>query len=361
MYSILDPIQFPWHEKAAQQLHLNLVQLFPAVADALQLVKQAGFNVFQINSAQAPYYLWIDILDYGARKGLLRPLVSEVAGVLHKAHPLLPFFEALLAGRPVTVESEPRKADGSPAFISGGDVITQPEALLYQDDLTIQTGRLPGLIKTLEKMIALAPAICKLEVNIHGESQVGTAFLLSEEWLLTNWHVLHRQQDEVAATAVTAIFGYEEDEKGATGTLKEISCLVESIITEKEDDWALIKVSRTMSAGWPVIPVNNPAEPVPHTPAYIIQHPLGNRKRLGFVRNQITAVDERIVHYLTDTQEGSSGAPVFSAEGILMALHHAGGRPQQMTGRAPMKKNEGIRISRILERLKNKGVALPFL
>ncbi len=64
--------------------------------------------------------------------------------------------------------------------------------------------------------------------------------------------------------------------------------------------------------------------------AFIIQHPNGDRKRLGFVRNLITSVDDRVIHYLTDTQQGASGQP-------------------------PIKKNEGIRISRIVAYMQAMG------
>ena len=90
--------------------------------------------------------------------------------------------------------------------------------------------------------------------------------------------------------------------------------------------------------------------------SYILQHPLGDRKRLGFVRNTVTDYNERVVHYLTDTQQGSSGSPVFNSEGGLVALHHAGGRPQEALGKAPVRKNEGIRISRVLAGLKQRHV-----
>ena len=58
--------------------------------------------------------------------------------------------------------------------------------------------------------------------------------------------------------------------------------------------------------------------------AYIIQHLGGQRKRLGFVRNQVSSFDERVIHYLTDTQEGSSGSPVFDGQGRLIASQYAG-------------------------------------
>jgi V8-like Glu-specific endopeptidase len=77
------------------------------------------------------------------------------------------------------------------------------------------------------------------------------------------------------------------------------------------------------------------------------------------VRNQVTAFDDRIVHYLSDTQPGSSGSPVLNDECRLIALHHSGGRPQEVAGKPPMRKNEGIRIPRIATALANLGIGVP--
>jgi hypothetical protein len=46
--------------------------------------------------------------------------------------------------------------------------------------------------------------------------------------------------------------------------------------------------------------------PVRDVPAYLIQHPGGIRKRIGFVRNQVTYVDDQVARYLTATQTASS-------------------------------------------------------
>jgi endonuclease G len=55
----------------------------------------------------------------------------------------------------------------------------------------------------------------------------------------------------------------------------------------------------------------------------------------------------RVLHYITDTDAGSSGSPVFDAGGQLIAVYHAGGRPESVLGRLPLRKNEGVRISQI--------------
>jgi V8-like Glu-specific endopeptidase len=72
----------------------------------------------------------------------------------------------------------------------------------------------------------------------------------------------------------------------------------------------------------------------------------------------ITAVTEQTVQYLTDTQPGSSGAPVFDASAKLIALHHRGGTPTQKTGKAPLTKNQGVRISRVVAGLAAQNLRL---
>jgi hypothetical protein len=346
--SILDAPAYPFHLPAAQQLHDTLVTLYPTDQAALLLAKRAGIDTGWIFGNQAIIPLWKDLLEAGAKEHRLGTLVRDAHDRLAADHPARDFLAELLAGRTPVVTAEPRAADLTPAFIHDDDTLSEPEAMLFRDDLTVTVGRLPSLVATLGRMIELAPAVCKLTVAINTDEQWGTGFRIGPDRLLTNWHVLHRRSDGVPATAVTAEFGFEDDPDGALLSGTAVRCDPVPVAADEADDWAVVRTLDPLDDAWPVIDLAGAAEPTTKASAYVIQHPLGGRKRLGFVRNQVAHVDERIVHYLTDTDIGSSGAPVLDAQGRLIALHHRGGRPQAVAGRPPVRKNEGIRISRIV-------------
>lgn len=358
MASILDVTKYPIHLSEAQQLHTILTQLNPTSAMAILAADKAQVDTMFINRDQPPALIWYDILQTSASHGLTRTLVQQTAERLNPTNPSLPFLQQLLADQPAPTADEPRGADGAPNFLTDSDEITEPEALLYHDDLMIQMGEVPALITTLQTLVTLSPTVCKLSVSFDGAQKRGTAFRIGPDMLLTNWHVLHRT-DDTKAKAVTAEFGFEDNGAGGVLAATPIACDVGSIVTSKEDDWAVVKASDPLLDSWPIVKLSEGVVPVKGSAAYIIQHPAGERKRLGFVRNMVSEFNNRTVHYLTDTQEGSSGAPVFDAKGKLIALHHSGGRPQEVVGKPPVKKNEGIRISKILEGATKLNLEVP--
>jgi hypothetical protein len=354
--SILDALPFPFDEPEGQELHITLTRLHPSAPAASSVAERAGLDTAFLNPAQPPIFLWRDILLLAAQGGQTRDLVTTARDVMTPNNPRRPFFDDLLAERPAPVEAEPRNPDGTPVFIKDDDTVSEPEALLYHDDLTIQIGRVPGLITSLQRLVTLAPSVCRLVADV---TVKGTGFRIADDLLLTNWHVLHNTRNGQRRGAVTAEFGYEDDGQGNEPAPTQIPCDVTSIVTDQADDWAVIRVVQPLRDDWPPIKLSEAVDPVANEPAYIVQHPAGARKRLGFVRNQVSSFDDRVLHYLTDTQEGSSGSPVFDAHGRLIGLHHAGGTPQELVGKPPMAKNEGIRIPRVVAGLQQAGVAVP--
>lgn len=354
--TFLDEPGYPFHLPAAQQLYDTLISLHPSGQAALLFAKRAQLDTTWILEQQPIAPLWKDILEAAARAHRLRPLVRDVHDRLLEDNPARAFLGELLADRSPPVSAELRTADGAPRFVHDDDTVSEPEALLFQDDLTIPIGRLPALAATLQKLVELAPAVCKLTVDVNGDGQYGTGFRIGEDLLLTNWHVLHRRSDRAPATMLTAEFGFEDDDRGRPLPPRPVPCDVNNFKADEADDWAVVRALDPLDPAWPILKLSEATAPTRTASAFIIQHPLGQRKRVGFVRNQVSYFDERVVHYLTDTEVGSSGSPVVDAQGRLIALHHQGGRPQEILGKPPLRKNEGIRISRVIQGLKASGV-----
>ncbi|WP_315816247.1 hypothetical protein [Paraflavitalea speifideaquila] len=196
------------------ELRRLLSELFITNEEALDIAQQAGLKRYKLNTGQAPYYLWKQILEMASSEQRLRKVVETAAGFLHQEHPSLPFFTALLAQEtPIIMAQLPRNKDGSTNFINSTDLVTRPEALLYYDDLTLQVGRIPALIGSLQLLQQLAPAVCHLLIDFNGLIKHGTGFRIGNNLLLTNWHVVHDEQG-MGATSITAEFGHEDDGQG---------------------------------------------------------------------------------------------------------------------------------------------------
>jgi hypothetical protein len=354
--TIFDEPRYPFDLPEGQQLYYTLINLFPATQGAILVARSAGLDTSLILEQQAVAHLWKDIVEAASTAHRLRRLVQYVHDRQLNDHPARPFLADLLAGRPVAVSADARGPDTPAGFLHDDDTVGDLEARLFGDDLTISVGVVPRLIATLERMVTVAPAVCKLTVTFDTRRVTGTGFRVAADLLLTNWHVV-RRRDSPART-VAAEFGFEDDDAGTPLAATGLRCDAELVGGHEGDDWALLRTLDPMSDAWPVIRLSEAATPVAGHGAFVVQHPNGDRKRLGFVRNPISYVDERVVHYLTDTTGGSSGAPVLDESGRLIALHHRGGRPQETMGGVPVRKNEGIRISRVAAAITSAGIAV---
>jgi Trypsin-like peptidase domain len=84
--------------------------------------------------------------------------------------------------------------------------------------------------------------------------------------------------------------------------------------------------------------------------AYLIGHPKGiETPQFSLQDNAILDRDDRLLHYRSPSEPGSSGSPVFDGQWRLIALHHAGFDSVPRLNGAPGRyaANEGILISAI--------------
>jgi endonuclease G, mitochondrial len=156
-----------------------------------------------------------------------------------------------------------------------------------------------------------------------------TGFLVSDQLLLTNHHVLPTA--EVAAGA-HADFRYEEDENGAINPVRvrfdPDTCFLTGSADPDGLDFTLVAV-RPLADGTPpgatfgrVPLIGTVGKALIGRPLNIVQHPDGLPRRVAFRDNPLLSLDDPIhLIYRTDTKHGSSGSPVFNDEWQLVAVH----------------------------------------
>lgn len=214
----------------------------------------------------------------------------------------------------------------------------------------------------LERGVIAARAVARIDV---GGGNYGTGFLIAPRVLITNNHVLH---DRAIAARAMAHFHYEvnlKDEAVGPISVELKPDILFFTSPHGELDFTVVAVSDTVPLTefgcLPLLETTGKASEGEWLT--IIQHPSGGRKQVCVRENKLIARKDDVLWYTTDTQPGSSGSPVFSNDWFVVALHHAGVPEirdgviqRQQDGSEKWIANEGIRVSRIVQTLKQ---ALP--
>jgi endonuclease G len=177
---------------------------------------------------------------------------------------------------------------------------------------------------------------------VAGPTGKGTGFLVAPWLFMTNNHVL---PDPGAAAASTVRFGYQEQPSGDIVGVTSIDLdphrfFVTSPHTEL--DYTVVAVgpmpgsAEAPGTALGTIPlVGSLGKILEGEPVNIIQHPDGRPMEIAFRNNRMIAlVGEDVMTYSTDTERGSSGAPVFNDQWELVALHRASVEATDADGRA---------------------------
>jgi V8-like Glu-specific endopeptidase len=204
------------------------------------------------------------------------------------------------------------------------------------------------------KAIEVSKSVCQV---IRADGTKGTGWLLENGWMITNHHVIPNADFAVTSKIV---FDYEEDMHGSNRKTSEFRLDSEGSLFSSllKLDYAYVKVidnPENPLSKWSHLKIDTLTEPQIGHFVNIIQHPLGEKKQIALTRNDIVAIDNKKIFYKTDTEKGSSGAPVFDANWNVIALHHAGKTEEdgglvvnEETGQR-MGANEGILIKYIME------------
>lgn len=155
-----------------------------------------------------------------------------------------------------------------------------------------------------------------------------TGFLVAPDLLMTNWHVFPTRAD---AEGCGANFLYEETECGLSRGLLFAIEPGRFFVSDKDLDFAIVAVAARTDRGELLADLGQitliEARPkiLKGQPVNIIQYPEGGAKQYAIAQNRLVDILEAqgFLQYETDTLEGSSGAPAFSDQWELVALHHA--------------------------------------
>jgi hypothetical protein len=186
----------------------------------------------------------------------------------------------------------------------------------------------------------------------------GTGFIVGRNLLLTNHHVLN----SIGVTHSARVeFNYEISPDNllvgdgrppqATQTFAlDPARLFLTSPTHGGLDYTFVWIEDAAAAACGIIAMERSSFTVNKGDlAFVVHHPDGQPKQISLDDTDILAIETTVIHYSSDTMQGSSGAPVFDRRGRLIALHHAS-RKQEIDlpdGGRVTEVNEGIKIAAI--------------
>ena len=212
-------------------------------------------------------------------------------------------------------------------------------------------------INFLSRGARKAAAVAKVQLFVRGEipSGSGSGFLVGPGLLLTNNHVISSRD---AARRAKAIFNYQDDDNFRPMSTQTFDITDDVFFTSpsSELDFTFVSVRAQNDAGNDLSRfdtftlIEESGKAVKGEPVSIIQHPRGDRKSIALRDSTIIGVKGNFIYYSTDTEPGSSGAPVLNDQWLPVALHHRSVPHPEI----PEKwiANRGIRISQILRVLR---------
>jgi hypothetical protein len=228
-----------------------------------------------------------------------------------------------------------------------------------------------------DKLFPIRRKVCRVEDPSVPGKALGTGFLVGNDLVLTNYHVV---EDYIQGNSVAQLrcrFDYAVESTGENPGKEEELAPGEAWLVDhapysefdtgdqgglpnpNELDYALLRLASKVGddelpdnggkRGW-VKASTLPALPEPTDIVFIVQHPKGEALKLA-VGAVIKRNDNNSrVRYDTNTDKGSSGSPCFDAKLDLVALHH-GGDPDWDK---PAEFNQGIPMETILNNLASK-------
>jgi len=312
-----------------------LANLFWRQDDFVAFAISAGYPPALLNISNSAISNWTFLLHTAEQDGRIRDIVN----VALQQRPNNEYLKTMVAGGGNRIPPPPPPDDVEDIDWEDDDRARQREALIKQKSTLLP-------ISFLEKGMIKAKCVVLIKTRT---GKLGTGFVLKGNYILTNNHVL---DSETTAKGADIIFHYERNANNEFKLPKRESLApAQGFKTNKKADWTIVKLNKN-----PLKPgeyLTFAAEKIKKDDfVNIIQHPGGDEKMIGIYHNLVTYAAKGKVQYLTDTQEGSSGSPVFNSDWEVVALHHSSIRIENRAEGDELR-NEGTDIQRVKEEIKN--------
>lgn len=187
-----------------------------------------------------------------------------------------------------------------------------------------------------------------------------TGFLISDNMMLTNRHCVRSQTE---CNDLKVQFNYHLNVTDRITNISQYNCLkFTPELANEMLDYTFIQIEGNPGSkfGKVLLDVDeNNVQISDKSELLIIQHPAGAPKKIAQINCTVgnSLVDGIIVKsdfsHTCDTRGGSSGSPVFNAQGVLVGLHHYG-----FAEGGTWSENRAVLISKIYSDLEEKNISI---
>ncbi len=324
------PWNLPWNSDLTNVRNV-LAGLYSTREDSYRVVDSAGLPRMHVAFSDKAINNWHSILTEAAQRGKV-----------------LAVIEAALQEYPDNSWLRHARQQGDlpirgPVF--GEDrVWEEPSDLsLLEKIIGAQSTLLP--INFLEVGLVRARSVARIVCP----DCLGTGFLIDNNLLITNHHVL---ENETSARQAVVQFNYQKTLSGQDAKYEEFALTPEKGFAtsplQDGDDWTAVRVRGNPNNKWGALTLTR-VRVQKRDRVNIIQHPSGGPKQISLYHNLVSFANDQRIQYLTDTLPGSSGSPVFDNDWRVVALHHSGGWLNEPGSKKTHYRNEGIHINNIID------------
>jgi S1-C subfamily serine protease len=307
----------PWDDPRFQALFDAAVTAVPYPSAIEQIASSAGLSPadLPLGPGSTGRRVWFVAFNEASAHRKMLNLVGMTAQTV-------PAFAERLAELETDAPALPRVSVDAPAgadYKGFSPMATQERQIVKGMDTLLD-------VRFLALGVERAKAVCRIEARFGNDASLGTGFLIGPRRVLTNHHVVFDEENaDAPAITVQLQFGKELDIEGRPVTPTIVTGKAGADLKgERADDWAVITLESDPPPGAVPLPIAGPGTAVRvDDRVLIIQHPKGLDKKIGIAHNVVRYVDTTVMQYWTDTDEGSSGAPVFNEKWEVVALHHA--------------------------------------